>query len=57
MIVESKDVPSRSHLQQLIDKKAPQKIKFYDPPNQQVLNEIVDYEKKKGTIKAIIILR
>ena len=57
MIVESKDVPSRSHLQQLIDKKAPQKITFYDPPNQQALNEIVDYEKKKGTIKAIIILR
>lgn len=57
MIIESKEIQNKNQLQELVYTKSPKKITFYETPSQQSASEVIDYERKKGTIKAVIVLR
>lgn len=57
MIVESKDLKTKSDIHEYVSSHSPKTITGYRVTNTQKLNEVIDYERRKGTIKAIVILR
>lgn len=57
MIVESKALKTKTEIQEYVTAFSPKTVTAYRIANSQKVNEVIDYERKKGTIKAIIILR
>ena len=57
MIIERKEFQSRTELQTYLNQKAHRSMVGYDLKPGQKLQEVVDYEMKKGPIKSIIVLR
>jgi hypothetical protein len=57
MIIERKEFQSRTELQTYLNQKAYRSMIGYDLKPGQKLQEVVDYEMKKGPIKSIIVLR
>ncbi len=57
MIIERKEFQSRTELQTYLYQKAHRTMIGYDLKPGQKLQEVVDYEMKKGPIKSIIVLR
>jgi hypothetical protein len=57
MIVESKTLKTKTEIQEYVSSYSPKTVTAYRVANSQNINEVIDYERKKGTIRAIIILR
>jgi hypothetical protein len=57
MIIERKEFQTRTELQTYLNQKAYRLMAGYDLKPGQKLQEVVDYEMKKGPIKTIIVLR
>ena len=57
MIIERKEFQSRSELQSFLNHKASKSYAVYEIQPEQKIQEIVDFELKKGPIKAIVVLR
>ncbi len=57
MIIERKEYTSKSELQSFLNTKKSSTYAVYEVHPGQKLQEIVDYESKKGIVKAIIILK
>jgi hypothetical protein len=57
MIIERKEFQLRTELQTYLNQKAYRSIIGYDLKPGQKVQEVVDYEMKKGPIKSIIVLR
>jgi hypothetical protein len=57
MIVESKTLKTKTEIQEYMSSYSPKTVTAYRLANSQKINEVIDYERKKGTIRAIIILR
>ncbi len=57
MIIERKEFQSRTELQTYLNQKAYRLMAGYDLKPGQKLQEVIDYEMKKGPIKSIIVLR
>ena len=57
MIIERKEFQSRSELQSFLNSKASKSYAVYEIQPGQKIQEIVDFELKKGPIKAIVVLR
>lgn len=57
MIIERKEFQSRSELQSFLNSKVSKSYAVYEIQPGQKLQEIIDFELKKGSIKAIVVLR
>lgn len=57
MIVERKEFTSKLDLQSFLNTKQSKTYAVYEVKSGQKLQEIVDYEAKKGSIKVIIIIK
>lgn len=57
MIIERKEYTSKSDLQSFLNTKQSKIYTVYEIQPGQKLQEIIDYEAKKGPIKAIVLLK
>ena len=57
MIIERKEFTSKLDLQSFLNTKQSKTYAVYEVNSGQKLQEIVDYEAKKGSIKVIAIIR
>lgn len=57
MIIHKKEYKTKVNLQKYISLLNFKSITLYEPETTAQLNEVIDYERKKGTIKSIIIIR
>jgi hypothetical protein len=57
MIIRKIEFSKNTDLQKYVSKLNSKSITAYEPGSMADLNQLIDYEKKRGTIKAIILIR
>jgi hypothetical protein len=57
MIIQKIEFNKNTDLQKYVSKLNSKSITAYEPVSLAELNQLIDYEKKRGTIKAIILIR
>ena len=57
MIIERKEFQSRSEIQSFLNSKSAKSYAVYQIQPGQKIQEIIEFEVKKGPIKSIVVLR
>ena len=57
MIIHKKEYKTKNEIQKYLTFLNFKSITLYEPESVWQLNEVIDYERKKGTIKTIIFIR